>query len=262
MAHRQLFQATVALVALWGSACANTSDAGTTAKTCSPGQDLAGASYDLSKSRFAFGSSPVREDDSGLVRWVGSQGVVAIAPNGSAMAVPNGDSPALASPPLSLDAATIKAHTLAYFAAMGVTDCQVQDVSTSAGFAGTSVTSLVASLVRGIDSIAVSESQAWAAFTVDDQTTSESFFWPSISAAVVSAAVAFRNQLNDPQQLAVYKSRLPETARGEGSVAIHHSPPDSSSAIVKAIVTYDVLSGQSPLSFDASGTLVSMPFDP
>ena len=187
---------------------------------------------------------------------------MAIAANGSVMAVPNGDSPALSRPPLSLDGATVTAHTLAYFSAMGVTDCQVQDVDTSAGFTGTSATGLVASLVRGIDGMVVSESEAWAAFTADDQTTSEGFFWPSLSASVVSSAVAFRDQLNDPQQLAAYKSHLPETAQGEGSVAIHHSPSFSSSAIVNAIVTYDVLNGQTQWSFDTSGMLVSMPFDP
>jgi hypothetical protein len=200
------------------------------------------------------------------VRWVGSQGVIAIAANGSVGASANADSPALNRPLFSLDADVVTAHVRAYFKAMGVPDCQVQDIGistgSSGGIAGASATILDASLVRGIDGIGIGNSNAWARFTADDQTTYEAFFWPAIPASVVSGAIAFRDQLKDPQQLADYKAKLPAGAQGDGIVAIHHSPAFSSSATVKAIVTYDTGIGPSPVSFDTSGTQVAMPFDP
>ena len=271
MNHHHFTCIAAALVSLQGAACTSDSNPGTVAPadgsnvaaTCWSGQDLPGASYDLSKSRFAFGSSPVREDANGLVRWVGSQGVIAIAANGSVGASSNSDSPALNRPSFSLDADVVAAHLRAYFKAMGVPDCQVQDVGfSSGGFGGASATILDASLVRGIDGIVIGESQAWADFTVDDQTTDEGFFWPAIPASVVSGAIAFRDQLKDPQQLADYKAKLPAGVQGDGIVAIHHSPPFSSSATVKAIVTYDTGIGPSPVSFDTSGARVVMPYDP
>jgi hypothetical protein len=278
MNHHKFLRTAVALLGLLGAACTSDSDPGTVAPadggdggnaspTCWSGQDLPGASYDLSKSRFAFGSTPVREDADGLVRWVGSQGVIAIAANGSVGALSTGGSPALDRPSFSLDADVVTAHLRAYFKAMGVPDCQVQDVGISSGSSGPVVgafvaTILDAALVRGIDGIVIAESQAWADFTVDDQTTYEGFFWPAIPASVVSGAIAFRDQLKDPQQLADYKAKLPAGAQGDGIVAIHHSPPFSSSATVKAIVTYDTGIGPSPVSFDTSGTQIAMPFDP
>jgi len=278
MNHHHFICTAAALVSLQGAACTSNSDpgavaptigsdGGNAAPTCWSGQDLPGASYDLSKSRFAFGSSPVREDADGLVRWVGSQGVIAIAANGSVGASSNGDSPALNRPSFSLDADVVTAHLRAYFKAMGVPDCQVQDVGISSGSSGPIVgafvaTILDAALVRGIDGIVIGESQAWADFTVDDQTTYEGFFWPAIPASVVSGAIAFRDQLKGPQQLADYKAKLPAGAQGDGIVAIHHSPAFSSSAAVKAIVTYDTGIGPSPVSFDTSGARVVMPYDP
>jgi hypothetical protein len=139
MDHRQFIRATVALAGLLGSACTSDGDAGGVAASCSSAQDLSGASYDLSKSRFAFGSSPVREDASGLIRWVGTQGVIGLAPNGGMMAVENGDSPALLRPTFSFDEDTVTAHVLAYFEGMGVLDCQVQGVALFASFVGKSV---------------------------------------------------------------------------------------------------------------------------
>jgi hypothetical protein len=49
---------------------------------CEIGAPLAGAAYDIKKSRFAFGSTPIQHDASGIVRWVGVDGVVAIEQSG------------------------------------------------------------------------------------------------------------------------------------------------------------------------------------
>ena len=38
---------------------------------CEVGAPLAGAAYDITKSRFAFGSTPSKDDADGFVRWVG-----------------------------------------------------------------------------------------------------------------------------------------------------------------------------------------------
>ena len=40
--------------------------------TCEPGAALAGAAYDVSKSRFAFGSTPSVDEESFGTRYVGS----------------------------------------------------------------------------------------------------------------------------------------------------------------------------------------------
>ena len=45
---------------------------------CEVGAPLAGAAYDITKSRFAFGSTPSEDDAYGFVRWVGVDGVVGI----------------------------------------------------------------------------------------------------------------------------------------------------------------------------------------
>jgi hypothetical protein len=70
------------------------------------------------------------------------------------------------------------------------------------------------------------------------------------------------DQTYHAQRLSDYEAKLPAGAQGDGIVAIHHSPPFSSSATVKAIVTYDTAIGPSPVSFDTSGARVVMPYDP
>ncbi len=86
-----------ALVATLG-ACGSGSDpdtasvtSGTT--TCSTSAPLAGASYELSESRFAFGSKPTLDMAGTLARWVGSDGVVGIEANGSELGVMNANAP-------------------------------------------------------------------------------------------------------------------------------------------------------------------------
>ena len=118
------------------------------------------------------------------------------------------------------------------------------------------------SLVRGIDGIAVGESIAYAKFNVDDQTTSEGLYWPTIPAATVASARAFRDLLADPAALAAYKAKLPATAQGDGVVAIHHPECPSLISSYQPVATYDVSSMGATLSFDVNGKRVSTDMSP
>jgi hypothetical protein len=93
-------------------------------------------------------------------------------------------------------------------------------------------------LERAIDGISVVESRGVAQFDVDDQTTSESCYWPEIPADVVSAARAFRDQLAAAGALAAFKAKLPADAQGDGSVVIHHHVTGAPGAFV-AVATYE-----------------------
>jgi hypothetical protein len=213
---------------------------------CSPGAPLVGAPYDLGKSRFAFGSTPVRDDAFGFVRWVGVHGVVAIAPSGGEMGVMNGDAPETRLPAWSNDPSAHVQHVTDYFVAMGALTCQIS-MST-------------VGLARSVDGIPVVESIAFARFNSDDQSISEGFYWPEIGADVIDAARALRDRLVIDGGLAAYKAKLPANAQGDGQVVIHHTG-SSSSAAFRAAASYDVRQQGAEfgrgLSFDADGNPMS-----
>jgi len=247
----------ILLAGCGGGAASTAPGAGATVSdlaSCAPGAVLTGASYDVAKSRFTFGSSPSPQDESGFVRWVGADGALAIWSDGSELASLNGGAPEASLPDWSDDPAALADHSRAYFATMGVASCQVDDTpGVTSGALGTDVI-----LERAIDGIPVAESQAYAHFVADNQTTSEGFYWPTIGADVVTAARALRDRLADPANLAIYKALLPAEAQGEGRVVIHHTYAGSSSATFIAVGTYDVLIGgslgmPSEHHFDADG---------
>ena len=210
---------------------------------------LAAGAYDIRTSRFAFGSPPVHSVEADLDRWTGPHGTLVHFSSGAIAASLNGDAPRL--PAYSLDGEKVKAHTTAYFKSMGVADCQLLPATVSAG-GGAGGPRLDASLIRGIDGIVVAESIATASFDEQGKTTYEAFFWPAIPADVVDEARRFRAELADPAKLAAFKAKLPEEARGDGQVTIHHNPTGSPDPFA-AIVTWDTLAGPSPLSFDTEG---------
>lgn len=224
---------------------------------CEVGAPLAGASYDVAKSRFAFGSTPAQDDQNGLTRWVGADGVVAIEPSGGELGILNGGAPEANLPDWSDDPAALVPHVTAYFATFGVSACQIAATPINGGSDGRTVT-----LVRAVDGINVVESLAYARFDNQDQSTSEGFYWPEIPADVVSGARAFQATLADPTQLAAYKAKLPADAQGDGLVNLHHTGASSTAAFAAA-ATYDVqpppstLGRASTLSFDADGNPVS-----
>ncbi|HEY4014910.1 MAG TPA: hypothetical protein VGM06_16320 [Polyangiaceae bacterium] len=231
---------------------------------------LPGTPYDISKSRFAFGSTPVAVDAGSLVRFTGADGVVAIFRDGSELASLDAGAPEQNLPDWSADPSALTAHVRAYFESMGLADCQVGAAQVfggaeGGGSAGGSTfimaTSNTVLLARGVDGVPVVESTASARMTVDDQSTSEGFYWPTIPASVATAAIAFRDRLADPAALTAYKALLPADAQGQGQVVIHHTSAASPSPFASA-TTYDVvaeagsLGFASILSFDATGNPV------
>jgi len=224
---------------------------------CGVGAPLTGAAYDVTKSRFAFGSTPVRDDANGFMRWVGDHGVVAIEVSGGEIGSLNGGAPEASLPDWSNDPTALGAHVTAYFESFGVNSCQVGDAQALGGSGG-----LTIDLVRSVDGITVSESLAYSRMDNQDQSTSEGFYWPTIPADVVTAARALHVKLADPTALAAYKAKLPADAQGDGVVNIHHTDAASTSPFAAA-ATYDVvmtaglLGMPAVLSFDADGNPVT-----
>ncbi len=217
------------------------------------GSPLTGASYDIAKSKFAFGSPPVRKADHGIIRWTGDQGVVGIFADGSTLGSLNGGAAEAAAADWSADTAALIAHVRDYFIAMGVAPCQIGSTQILGGSSGR-----VVSLNRAVAEIPIVESGASARFNKNDLTTAENFYWPTISAAVVAAARSFQDQLHTPAGLAAYKAHLPARAQGKGQVVVHHSPAGSM-APFKSVATYDVIDQRSILSFSADAKSVTLP---
>jgi len=242
----------------------------TDSAACASGSPLSGASYDITKSAFAFGSAPVEQSAGGLDRWVGSDGVVAISSNGSEMGIMNATAPESSLPDWSTDTSMLEAHASAYWVSMGVASCEISGtgIDTSVSGGGSidggsfqNVSQNIVTLQRGVQGVRVVESLAVARFDVDDQTTVENFYWPEIPADVVSTAIAFSSQLADPSALAAYKAKLPADAQGQGSVVVHHSSSFSMSPF-QAAATYDVIQTTpeddgGELSFDQNGNPVT-----
>jgi hypothetical protein len=224
---------------------------------CEVGAPLTGAAYDVMKSRFAFGSTPVRDDANGFKRWVGVDGVVAIEAGGGEIGSMNGGAPETNLPDWSNDPTALGAHVTAYFESFGVSSCQVGDAQVLGGSGG-----LTIDLVRSVDGITVSESLAYSRMDSQDQSTSEGFYWPTIPADVVTSARAFHAKLADPTALAAYKAKLPADSQGDGVVNIHHTDAASTSPFAAA-ATYDVVMTvgsfgmPAALSFDADGNPVT-----
>jgi hypothetical protein len=223
---------------------------------CEVGAPLKGATYDITKSRFAFGSTPVRDNLNGFMRWVGVDGVVAIEKSGGEIGSMNGGAPEASRPDWSGDPVALGAHVTAYFESFGVSPCQVGGSQVNGGSGGRTIL-----LWRSIDGMSVSESLAFARFDDQDQSTSEGFYWPEIPADVVTTARAFHARLTDPTALAAYQAKLPSDAQGDGVVNLHHTSSSSTSPFAAA-ATYDVETppsefGRSILSFDADAKPVS-----
>ena len=259
-----------------GPICTGTGSGGASndATSCQLGADLTGTSYDLSKSRFAFGSTPVRQDANGIIRWTGLDGVVVIESCGLESGIMNGGAPEASLPDWSSDPSSLSAHVRDYFVSMGVAPCQIANTTVLASGGAVCSTGPDAScetisaqrtisMARGVDGIPVVESNAYARFNVNDQSTDEGFYWPTVPADTVAAARSLRDQLADPAALAAYKAKLPSDAQGEGQVVIHHSScPSPSSSAFQSAATYDVMQTSSVgmasmLSFDADGNPVT-----
>jgi hypothetical protein len=226
-----------------------------TSGACQVGAGLDGVAYDIGKSRFAFGSTPVRDDQSGSIRWVGAHGVLAIEPTGQVTGAINSDAPERSLADWSDDPDALSSHVVAYFVSLGVEPCQIARSNVLGG------SSRTVALARGFETIPVIESIAFSDMRISDQTTTEGFYWPSLSAEVAAAARAFRDRLSEPAALAAYKAKLPADVQGEGIVVIHHTSGLSTDPFAAAAL-YDVApppqagSYLPPRSYDADGNEV------
>ncbi len=241
----------------------------TDGQACFTAVGLPGATYDVTKSAFAFGGTPTEEDESGFVRWTGNDGALAIWNDGSELGIMNAGARETNLPDWSTDPAALTAHVIAYFGTMGLAMCQVATSSSlqSVGAAGTGTSGAVVvavggttvTLARAVSGIPVVESLADARFDSEDQTTSEALYWPTIPSDVVSTAITFNAVLADPTQLAAYKAKLPSYAQGDGRVVIHHTSAGSTAPFASA-ATYDVAgtgnASDEDLSFDPNGNSV------
>jgi hypothetical protein len=258
-------------------ACSASSPATTTADaaaSCTVDGALPGVAYDVSKSRFSFGGTPVKTVTSSITHYTGPQGELGIFSNGEALASLDATAIDGTIAPLSGTAAMLQAYSQQYFGTMGLPSCQVaseagvtSSVSASGDDASETVTPGATSVIlrRTLGTIPVVESLALADFDVDYATTSEDFYWPKIPASVVETATSLQAKLATPQGLAAYKAKLPSDAQGTGHVAIHHSGGSESAGFV-AIATYDLDAlppsapqDEDPPSFDANGKLVELP---
>jgi hypothetical protein len=231
------------------------SDASATAP-CSSELARQGISYDIQKSRFAFGGTPTMMTlSSHAVRWQGPNGSLLIqtydaAPEIFAQLLPY--APQASLPAATTDIPTAEAYLRDYIETMGVPACQIIGVPGSHD-------PIVQRVIVGIG---VPDSTAMATFDVDYQTTSENLYWPEIPEDAVAAAQAFQSALASPSALAAFKSKLPSDAQGRGHVVIHHSSPAGVlEGPFAAVVTYDVRSphGTELYSFDSNANLVTLP---
>jgi hypothetical protein len=218
---------------------------------------LPGASYDITKSRMAFGSKPMMVRAGSTVQWIGADASLGIGPNGDeggalAGGAPEANLPDLVPP----SGVTTASYVAAYYETMGLPSCQVAP----------SANEIPWEIGRSIQGISVAESIAQAVFDIDAQTTRETLYWPEIAADIVTAAVSFQTQLSDPSALAAFKMKLPSYAQGAGIVAIHHSE-GADTTMFRVVVTYDVklppgYDGDTlpATSFDSSGNAVTVPF--
>ena len=218
------------------------------AQSCQAGHTLTRASYDLSKSRFAFGSVPTRDDENGLVRWEGAQGVVAIERSGREMGIMNAGAPEVGLPDWSDDPVALQAHVTEYFAEMGVASRQMSS-SVHGGSDGRTI-----SLQRNVDGIPVVESIGFGRLNNADQSTSEGFYWPTVPSDIVTAARALRDRRAEAAALAAYRTKLPAEAQGDGRVVIHHSDDFQQ----RVLVLRYVRGLGSTASFDAEGNPVRL----
>ena len=225
--------------------------------TCAdPGTGLAGASYEIAGSHFAFGSPPAKSTVGSGTKWSGVHGVVFIGVFGNALGTMNAGAPESALPDWSNDADALAAHVRAYWIAMGIPSCQIQstEVTAGGGAAGPQRTVFV---LRVLDTIPIVDSKASARVNNADQSTSEGFLWPAIPSSVVASARAFRSVTAEPGALALYKATLPSAAQGEGVLVLHHSSIAlMANSPFRAAATWDVTFGGAIHSYDAAGAEV------
>jgi hypothetical protein len=266
MLHKLL--AAVVFLGLLGCSGPNASSQNT--PPCDETQARTGVAYDVAKSRFSFGGTPIETKSASIDQWTGPDGALGVFSNGYTLATLAGDAPEADLPPLLATSAMIKDYVTDYFVGLGVSACQIQESrilslgeGSLSGDAGDTdlLGQVTVGLDRAIHGIPVVESIAMAEFDIDYQTTSETFYWPTIPSDVVSSALALQARTQTSVELASYKAKLPRDAQGSGRLLIHHTPGVATSSSFSAVAVYSVMSlnDGSLLSFDVNGQAVSLP---
>jgi hypothetical protein len=223
-----------------------------------PGTGLAGTSYDITRSRFAFGSAPTQQTMNGMTRWTGADGVVSIGAFGAAMGSMNGGAPETALPDWSEDVDMLTAHVRDYWIAMGVPTCQILGTQVTAAVGSGGFHQRTILLERALDAIPIVESRAFARFNSADQSTDEGFLFPAIPPDVVSSARTFRDQLATPAGLAAFKAKLPADSQGTGGLVIHHSAVSlMPNTPFESAATWEVTVNGVTRNYDANGAAVT-----
>ncbi|HEY4015298.1 MAG TPA: hypothetical protein VGM06_18265 [Polyangiaceae bacterium] len=225
---------------------------------CGVGLPLAGIAYDVTKSRFAFGSTPPMTEVEGFAEWTGTDGFLAIRSDGSEVAFLNPNAPEQALADWSSNPSAATAHAADYLGAMGLEACQsIGNVETFIGDPAIPMPTLRVAFTREILYVAVPDSSAVVRFDADDQTTYESVWWPEIPADVVAAARAIVLQL-EVRGTAAFTAKLPANAQIPGGAVIHHSPVASTRPFVAVAMYATFDSAQNAeLDFDIDGNPVA-----
>jgi hypothetical protein len=161
------------------------------------------------------------------------------------------------------DADALAAHVRAYFVSLGAQECQIARTYVTSGSSGRRTIHLA----RAIESVQVVESISYAQINSNDESDVEGIYWPAIPQPAIDAARAFRDSIATAEGLAAYKAKLPSNARGDGTLALHHTSavqlPGSAPKEFVAMTTWEVLlddAGTSavPTSFDVNGAKVDI----
>jgi hypothetical protein len=230
---------------------------------CSHDAALAGTTYDVAKSKFAFGDKPSLDTGSHQTRWVGRDGVATIAASGAASATMNKHAAALELPTWNDDPDALEDRVVDYFAGMGIDRCQIAGPEITTSGSGIQAADGAVNmkwdpptvvLTRAIDGISIAESRASARWVSGDRATAESLYWPTIPANVIRDAFALRDMLRDASQRTSYKALLPDAAQGDATIVIHHN--DRPGSAFQAIAVYEVELPNETRAYDTQGKLV------
>jgi hypothetical protein len=220
-----------------------------------------GITYDIAKSKFAFGGTPIETTEpDGTKRYTGPNGVMVIRPFGHVATSSNASDQGK---DWSDDADALTEHVREYFISLGASACQMDRPNVTSGSSGRRTIHFQ----RAIEGLPLVESIGYAQLNASDQSDMEGIYWPEIPAEAVDAARAFRDRIATAEGLAAYKETLPADARGDGTLVMHHTSavqlPGSAPKPFAAMATWEVLldgSGTSsvPTSFDENGQKVDI----
>ena len=166
---------------------------------------------------------------------MGSEGTIALFPNGAEVAVPNADAPGLQVPPLSTDPATHTKHVVDYFTAPGLPADQMGTPELTTTMASSGATTddpssahphlmfYTTVIPRYVSGVRIVGSYAWATFNQNGETVAEEVYWPDIPFAAVTEALNARKILDEPRGKA-FVAKLPADAAGKApEVVVRHT---------------------------------------